>query len=160
MKSSPLQEKFEKIRADYTDARETKLLALTLGALQSVVKELQESGMPAALVVRAASEGMESVPNLPIIANGRVTLGDLETPFIVAKPESGTVEYLHLHFTLGQARRTVFVREGNNELQGQIATALLRIRAEKEFAESFNVGTTGISKMVLDKFPSPKLPKP
>ncbi len=160
MKSSPLQEKFDKIRADYSGARETKLLGFTLGALQEAVKDMQENGMPAALSVRAANQGMETDKNLPILANGTVTLHDFEIPFIAAKPENGTVDYLHLHLSLGNSRRTVYMRDTNTQAKDQILAAIFKIHAEKEFAEGFNVGTTGISKMVLDKFPSPKLPKP
>lgn len=160
MTPNPLQEKFDKARKDYAAARETKLPGFTLGVLRDAVKDLQENGMPAALLVRPASQGLEGDRNLPVLANGTVTLHDHEIPFVAAKPESGTVDYLHIHLSHGTSRRTIWVRETNTDAKDQILAAIFRIHAEKEFAESFNLGTTGIPKMTLDKFPAPKLPKP
>lgn len=160
MSPNPLQEKFDKARKDYNTARETKLLGLALGALRDAVKDMQENGMPAALQVRPGSQELDTDKSLPVLANGTLRLNELDIPFVVAKPESGTVDYLHIHLSRGTSRRTVWARETNPDMKDQILTGIFRIHAENEFAESFNVGTTGISRMTLDKFPAPKLPKP
>ena len=101
MTPNPLQEKFDKVRKDYNAARETKLLGLTLGVLRDAVKDLQENGMPAALLVRPANQGLDSGTNISALANGIVTLHDVEVPFVAVKPESGSVDYLHLHLSNG-----------------------------------------------------------
>lgn len=160
MTPSPLQTQFDKISAEFKKQPQSKLLTVALTAVQDAVKMFQDEGAIAALLVRPADSGMENKRALAVVANGVIVIDGLETPFVVERPQGGGTEYLHVQFLLGTSERTVWVRQGSESLKENVVTALLRIRAEKEFAEGFNVGGNGITKTLLDKFPAPKLPKP
>ena len=160
MTPSPLQTQFDKIAAEHKKNQQTKLLAVALTAVQDAVKVFQDEGAIAALLVRPADSGMDNKRALPVVANGMIVIDGLETPFVIERPERGASDYLHVQLLLGTFERTVWVRQDAENLKDNVVTALLRIRAEKEFAEGFSLGGNGITKTLLEKFPSPKLPKP
>ena len=160
MTPSPLQTQFDKIAAEHKKQPQTKLLSVALTAVQDAVKVFQDEGAIAALLVRPADSGMDKKRTLPVVANGMIVIDGLETPFVIERPERGASDYLHVQLLLGTFERTVWVRQDAESLKDNVVTALLRIRAEKEFAEGFSLGGNGITKTLLEKFPSPKLPKP
>ena len=160
MTPSPLQTQFDKIAAEHKKQPQTKLLSIALTAVQDAVKVFQDEGAIAALLVRPADSGMDKKRTLPVVANGMIVIDGLETPFVIERPERGASDYLHVQLLLGTFERTVWVRQDAESLKDNVVTALLRIRAEKEFAEGFSLGGNGITKTLLEKFPSPKLPKP
>jgi hypothetical protein len=157
---SPLQTQFDKIAAEHKKQPQTKLLSIALTAVQDAVKVFQDEGAIAALLVRPADSGMDKKRALPVVANGMIVIDGLETPFVIERPERGASDYLHVQLLLGTFERTIWVRQDAENLKDNVVTALLRIRAEKEFAEGFSLGGNGITKTLLEKFPSPKLPKP
>jgi hypothetical protein len=160
MTPSPLQAQFDKILADHKKHYQTRLLATALTAVQDAVKAFQDEGINAALVVRPADLGMNEKRALPVVANGMVSLADIEVPFVVERPERGPTDHLHVQFLLGTSERTVWVRQDDEKLKENVVSALLKIRAEKEFAEGFSLGGNNVTKNLLEKFPAPKLPKP
>lgn len=160
MTPSPLQAQFDKIAAEFRKQQQTKLLTVALTAVQDAVKVFQDDGAIAALLVRPADSGMDSKRPLPVVANGMIVIGGLETPFVIERPERGASDYLHVQFMLGTSERTVWVRQDAEKLKENVVNVLLKIRAEKEFAEGFSLAGNGITKTLLEKFPSPKLPKP
>lgn len=160
MTPSPLQAQFDKIAAEFRKQPQTKLLGVALTAVQDAVKLFQDEGANGALLVRPADAGMAEKRALPVVANGVIALDGLEIPFVVERPERGASDYLHVQFLQGTFERTVWVRQDAENLKGNVVTALLRIRAEREFAEGFSLGGNNVTRTLLDKFPAPKLPKP
>lgn len=160
MTPSSLQTQFDKILAEHKKHHQTRLLATALTAVQDAVKVFQDEGINAALLVRPADLGMAEKRTLPVVANGMVALGDIEVPFLVERPERGASDYLHVQFMLGTSERTVWVRQDADKLKENVVSVLLKIRAEKEFAEGFSLGGNNVTKTLLEKFPAPKLPKP
>lgn len=160
MTPSPLQAQFDKIAAEFKKQPQTKLLTVALTAVQDGVKVFQDEGIDAAMLVRPADLGMTEKRALPVVANGMVALDGLEIPFVIERPERGASDYLHVQFMLGTSERTVWVRQDAEKLKENVVNVLLKIRAEKEFAEGFSLGGNNVTKTLLEKFPAPKLPKP
>lgn len=160
MTPSSLQAQFDKISSEFKKQPQTKLLTVALTAIQDGVKVFQNEGVNAAMLVRPADLGMAEKRALPVVANGMIALDGLEIPFVVERPERGASDYLHVQFMLGSSERTVWVRQDAEKLKDNVVNLLLKIRAEKEFTEGFSLGGNNVTKTLLEKFPSPKLPKP
>ncbi len=160
MTPSLLQTQFDKIAAEFKKQPQTKLLTVALTAVQDGVKVFQDEGINAAMLVRPADLGMTEKRTMPVVANGMIALDGLEIPFVVERPERGASDYLHVQFMLGTSERTVWVRQDAEKLKDNVVNVLLKIRAEKEFTEGFSLGGNNVTKTLLEKFPSPKLPKP